>query len=166
MIITVLNVEVSRGSKGTRSWEQAEVSYKDENGKVAAKKLMSFNFPEVFSTLKGAVNGSRFAVESQKNTNGYWDWVSVQAVGAGDAPSSGGAEVQSKGQTYNDPRETKEERARRQTLITRQACLNSAIASLGSSVADKEASDILSRAFEFERWVNRLDLADMEDDPV
>lgn len=169
MIITVLNVELGKGAKNGRAWETAEVSYKDENGKVTSKKLMSFN-GGVFDTFKSASSGMRFDVASVKNDKGYWDWVSAQEVSGApaagpiaDAPQPGNG---GKVNTYNDPRETKEERARRQTLITRQACLNSAIASLGSNVGDLSPDAVMNRAFEFERWVNRLDIAELEDDPI
>lgn len=168
MIIQVLNVEISKASKGGRAWETAEVSYKDENGKVNAKKLMSFNNPEVFSSLKSAAAGSRFAVQSVKNDKGYWDWVSVAAAGEANigAEPAGHSSQGGKANTYHDPRETKEEREKKQQTITRQACLNTAVASFGTAASEQDVEAFITRARVFENYVNGQTIADLEDDPI
>lgn len=169
MIIQVLNVEVSKASKGGRAWETAEVSYKDENGKVNAKKLMSFNNADVFSSFKSASPGHRFDVQSVKNDKGFWDWVGVREVsGAAEAPqpATGGAVVSGKANTYNDPRETKEEREKKQQTITRQACLNTSVASFGTAASEQDVEAFITRARVFENYVNGQTIVDLEDDPI
>lgn len=169
MIIQVLNVEVSKASKGGRAWETAEVSYKDENGKVNAKKLMSFNNADVFARFKSASPGQRFDIQSVKNANGFWDWVSAsEASGAAEAPqpATGGAAVSGKANTYNDPRETKEEREKKQQTITRQACLNTSVASFGTAASEQDVEAFITRARVFENYVNGQTIVDLEDDPI
>ncbi len=122
MQVNVLSVSVEDKGK----YKMAEIAYKDGDGKVASKKLMSFTHPDVFKQLSTAKQGDLFTIKSEKNDKGYWDWVQVsQGAEAGSvkAPSAGNASPKS---TY----ETAEERANRQVLIVRQSSVSNAVAYL------------------------------------
>ena len=123
MNVEVLSVSVEDKGK----YKMAEVAYKGSDGKVTAKKLMSFNYPDVFKVFADAKQGNVFSVESQKNDKGYWDWISASigaAAGPKAAPAPGNTSPKS---TY----ETAEERANRQVLIVKQSSLSNAIEFLG-----------------------------------
>lgn len=120
MRIEVLNVSVEDKGK----YKQMEVAYKGDDGKVTAKKVMSFgNAAEVFKRLTSAKPGDAFDIKSEKNDKGYWDWIGIDNAGATSvtaAKPTGNATPKS---TY----ETAEERANRQILIVRQSSLSNAL---------------------------------------
>lgn len=126
MAITVEVLSVSVEDKG--KYKLAEVAYKGQDGKVTAKKLMSFNYPEVFNSFANAKQGNVFSVEMVKNDKGYWDWTTATSGAAGGAKAApaatGNASPKS---TY----ETAEERANRQVLIVRQSSLSNSVEFLG-----------------------------------
>lgn len=128
MAITVEVLSVSVEDKG--KYKMAEVAYKGSDGKVTSKKLMSFNYPEVFNSFANAKQGNVFSVEMVKNDKGYWDWTTATTGGAAGgatakaSPAPGNSSPKS---TY----ETAEERANRQVLIVRQSSLSNAIEFLG-----------------------------------
>ena len=121
MQIEVLSVSVEDKGK----YKMMECAYKASDGKVAAKKVMSFGAAaDVFQKLTSAKMGDKFEITSQKNDKGYWDWIGI-ADGTGVASVSAakpGANASPKS-TY----ETPEERANRQVLIVRQSSISNAI---------------------------------------
>jgi len=149
MAITVEVLSVSVEDKG--KYKMAEVAYKGQDGKVTSKKLMSFNYPEVFKTFADAKQGNVFSVEMVKNDKGYWDWISAVVGGqqsSKPAPSStGNASPKS---TY----ETAEERANRQVLIVRQSSLSNAVEFLGLNTKKiPSAQEVVEVASFFESYV-------------
>lgn len=146
MNVEVLSVSVEDKGK----YKMAEVAYKGSDGKVTSKKLMSFNYPDVFKAFIDAKQGNTFSVEMQKNEKGYWDWVSASAGAATSksAPSvSGNPSPKS---TY----ETAEERANRQVLIVRQSSLSNAIEFLGLNTKKVPAvQEVVEVAKFFEDYV-------------
>lgn len=147
MKITIINVSKPEAVK---KYFTMEVNYKDENGRVAGKKLMSFTFPQVFNTAKTLQSGDVVEVTTVKNDNGYWDWTEMRKVGEGEAPSK----TQTFTQGANDRYETKEERNQRQVMIIRQSSLSNAIntLSVGAKIPPK-TEDIIDLAKQFESYV-------------
>ena len=59
MQVEILNVEVANLGK----YQEANISYKDRDGKSMGKKVVSFKYPDVFATLskkKPLLSGSGF----------------------------------------------------------------------------------------------------------
>ncbi len=147
MQIEVVSVDVVNKGK----YREANVTYKDSNGKVdAKKKIMSFTFKDVFKAISEAKQGDKFNVTLAKNDKGYWDWTEVGQDGknTGEAPSKK-FEAVSKN-TY----ETAEERARKQVYIVRQSSITAAL-----GLADRNGfdtlteEDIIKSARRFETYV-------------
>lgn len=150
MQIEVLSVSVEDKGK----YKLAEVAYKGQDGKVTAKKLMSFTYPDVFKVFADAKQGNVFSVESQKNDKGYWDWISASAGAAGGGavskPAAGSTGNPSPKSTY----ETAEERATRQVLIVRQSSLSNAVEFLGLNTKKvPSAQEVVEVASFFESYV-------------
>ncbi len=121
MQITIINVSVEDKGK----YKMAEVAYKDQEGAVKGKKLMSFGTgADVFKALTQAKTGEVYNVTPQKNDKGFWDWVSVNKGSSTATTTTGGTvATPSPKSTY----ETPEERANRQALIVRQSSVSSAV---------------------------------------
>ena len=125
MAINIEVVRVEIESKG--KYQAASVIYKGQDGKVDNKKLVSFANKEVFKTFSQAQPGDMFEVGLEKDTNGYWQWVSATASGKNTGTTSGATGL---GRTSSSPRstyETPEERAARQVYIVRQSSISAAI---------------------------------------
>lgn len=169
MQIQVLNVSVETKPTAKGSYQQAEVAFKNltYQGKVEAKKLMSFgaNAP-AFSVLTKAQAGDVFDIEVVKNDKGYNDWVKcvpgtagAEVAGATSAATTGYSTPASKPGTTGQvsaPRsnyETAEERARRQVLIVRQSSLSAAVATLTVGAKALKKEDVVALAKEYEAYV-------------
>lgn len=157
----------SHATKNGRSYQSMEVTYKNDSGQVQSKKLMSFSNPDVFKQAKEWKKGDVVDVNTQKDDNGYWQWVSIglDAIAqASTSSSSPKATTRVTGSNY----ETKEERAQRQVMIVRQSSISSAITALTAEGKRPSVAEILGMAKEFENFVmdnNSSDsVADMEDD--
>lgn len=146
--IEIVNVSTPVFVKTAKGgYNQIEVAYK-QDGKVTGKKLLDFASPQAYNGLKGAASGSVFLVETSKNAAGYiqWDQVSSSGVSSGntgDAQGSAGPSEQGAGpvnagvssgrgtgfagKAMGSTYETPEERAVRQSIIVRQAAVNTAI---------------------------------------
>jgi hypothetical protein len=168
MQIEIIKVEgpTQKSSARGKTYNQLEVVYK-KDGKVEGKKLMDFTYPEVYSAMKAAQSGSCYEVESVKEGD-YWQWKQVKAVSK-DALSNTES-TQTNGQTgqksrgssgYSSNRdyETAAERAWKQTVISRQACLNTAVETLKNGKALERAA-VIALASEYELWVTRKDPID------
>jgi len=167
MQITVIDVgqPSSHSTKNGRSYQSMEVTYKNDNGQVQSKKLMSFSNPDVFKQAKDWKKGDTYDVNTQKDDNGYWQWVSIGAdavaqVSSSSAPSKPTTRVT--GSNY----ETKEERAQRQVMIVRQSSISSAVTALTAEGKSPTVAEVLSMAKDFEGYV--LDkpspIEDLQDD--
>lgn len=146
-----INIEVIRvdvESKG--KYQVATVAYKGPDGKVDAKKLVSFANKAVYDLLKEAQSGDLFEVTSEKDTNGYWQWTSATAVGKNTGGSSAPAGKVAQARSNF---ETPEERAARQVYIVRQSSVSNAIA-FHTAVKDKVTiDDVLKTAKAIEQYV-------------
>jgi len=160
MIITLIDVSEPATTKTARGqYQSLEVSYKNEQGQVQGKKIMSFANPAVFKSIQEFTKGDRLDVETFKDDNGYWQWKSVSLEGEGPvATAQVGTPAKAGTKVVGSNYETSDERARRQVLIVRQSSLSNAvdILSVGAKSLDKAA--VLSLAEELEQWVLRTDV--------
>ena len=151
MLINIVDVGApnTHAAKNGRSYQSIEVTYKNDQGQVANKKLMSFSNPSVFNHIKGLAKGDSLNVQTEKDANGYWQWTGIGGDNAvatetkQAAPATGGRVT---GSNY----ETKEERAARQVFIIRQSSLSTAVELLGQG---KSVADVIATAKEFEAYV-------------
>lgn len=160
MQITILSVTVEHMPGKNGGYDKAEVAYKDHEGKVAGKNLVSFNAPEAFAVVKAAVHGDVLDVTAEKDAKGYWQWVKAVKLDAAAAAAqqvtqttvakNGAANVVVKN-TY----ETPEERAAKQLSITRQFSINAAIEYSKSVKTLKSIDEVLEVAKVFEAHVYR-----------
>lgn len=161
-IIGVTN-STKAGANG-RSYNQLDVAYKDNQGKVVGKKIMDFTYKDTYNTLKSATSGQVYEVETVKNEkSGYWDWKSATLSTA--FPSAQQIAPPSKGtpvgkSTY----ETPEERAIKQVYIVRQSSISNAIevAKANKPKGGIEVNEILDLARAFESYVFDKDVPKQE----
>lgn len=157
MQIEVVDVKVENKGK----YRLATVTYKGPQGKVDAKKLMSFTFKDVFKTLSEAKQGDIFEVKSVKNEkSGYWDWTEVAGQGKNlSAETKFDGAVKATKSTY----ETSEERAKRQVYIVRQSSITAAIElfKANGSNGPLTEEDVIASAKKFEEYV--FDIAPIAD---
>lgn len=151
MIIEIIDVGTPESVKtGKGQYQTLQVSFKNEQGQVQGKKLMSFSNPSVFKEIQGFSKGDRVDVATVKEGD-YWQWKAIakegealpKVEGAKPASSGGGKVI---GSNY----ETAEERARRQVYIIRQSSLSTAVELLGSG---KSVKDVIDTAKQFEAYV-------------
>jgi hypothetical protein len=176
MEIQVIDVGTpnTHAAKNGRTYQSLEVTYKGNDGKVSAKKLMSFSNPSVFKAAGSWNKGDVVDIVTQKDDAGYWQWTGIGTGGGVSAPSTspvanGGSATATRvtGSTY----ETKEERAAKQILIVRQSSLSvaSQVLSVGAK-APPNAADIIGLAKQFEAYVYAEEvkpipeISDLEDD--
>jgi hypothetical protein len=176
MIITIRSVSEPEQPEG-KKYFSLEVDYKDESGRNATKKLMSFSNPQVFKDIQNFKRDDVVEVTVVKNSAGYLDWTAVKASNgaapaAASAASGGGKPVPKSGGTY----ETAEERAARQVFIIRQSSLSTAanILTTGAKTAPAVA-DVIAVARQLEDYVfgrgdakeeTSADPIDFEDDII
>lgn len=151
MIVEIIDVGAPQSVKtGKGQYQTLEVSYRNEQGQVQGKKLMSFSNPAVFKDIQGYAKGDRVDVATVKDDAGYWQWKAIAKEGEAPArteaakPASGGGKVI--GSNY----ETAEERARRQVYIIRQSSLSTAVELLGQG---KPVNEVIATAKQFEAYV-------------
>ena len=165
MIITVVSVEPGSVPAG-KKYQMLEVAYKDEGGKVAGKKVLSFNYPLVFNTLKAASQGEKYDVTLKKEGD-YWNWVEIKK-----AEGSSSENAKAEGSSSNTKQfaaqakgnyETAEERATRQVMIIRQSSLSTAVATLGAGAKSAlDPENVIAVAKKYEEYV----LSKEPEDPV
>ena len=170
MQITVIDVGQpnTHATKNGRSYQSMEVTYKNDSGQVQSKKLMSFSNPDVFKQAKEWQKGDTVDINTQKDDNGYWQWISIGADAIAQASSNTSNTTSKTTRVTGSNYETKEERAQRQVMIVRQSSISSAISALTAEGKRPSVADILGMAKEFENYVmdnKSVDsVADMEDD--
>jgi hypothetical protein len=163
MQINIIDVAtpVTNTNRNGREYQSIEITYKDDQGRVSSKKLMSFSNPEVFKTAQTWEKGDNVNIAMQKDDAGYWQWTKVLAdgevapaptnasVGAPSTPAPGGKPTRVTGSNY----ETKEERALRQRMIVRQSSLSNAVATLATHGKALSSTDVVSLAKQYEQFV-------------
>ena len=151
MQITVIDVGApnTHAAKNGRTYQSLEVTYKNDQGQAQSKKLMSFANPQVFKAAQEWIKGSVVTVTTEKDANGYWQWI---GLGGGDSivAESKSANTGNATRVTGSNYETKEERAARQILIVRQSSLSSAVELLGTG---KSVADVIATAKQFEAYV-------------
>ncbi len=168
MLINIVDVGSpnTHAAKNGRSYQSIEVTYKNEQGQVANKKLMSFSNPSVFNYIKELTKGAQVNVTTTKDANGYWQWTGIGGDGSVATPESKPA---AGGRVTGSNYETKEERAARQVYIIRQSSLSTAVDLLGQG---SKVADVIATAKEFEAYVfakesnptKEVNFDDLEDD--
>jgi hypothetical protein len=151
MLINIVDVGApnTHAAKNGRSYQSIEVTYKNDQGQVANKKLMSFSNPSVFNHIKGLAKGDSLNVQTEKDANGYWQWTGIGGDNAV-ATETKQATPATGGRVTGSNYETKEERAARQVYIIRQSSLSTAVELLGQG---KSVADVIATAKEFEAYV-------------
>jgi len=177
MQITILSVSVEHVPGKNGGYDKAEVAYKDADGKVAGKNLVSFNAPEAFAVVKASGNGDVLDVTTEKDAKGYWQWTKVVKLDAAQvaaAPKAADAPVGKAGAnpTPKNTYETPEERAFKQLCIVRQTGIERALNTLQVLTGDKfTVEDVIAVARQYEAYVfeekkvvsNTLDFKDDAD---
>lgn len=149
MLINIVDVGApnTHAAKNGRSYQSIEVTYKNDQGQVANKKLMSFSNPSVFNHIKDLTKGASLNVSTTKDANGYWQWT---GIGGDETAPTSETKPATGGRVTGSNYETKEERAARQILIVRQSSLSSAVDLLGPG---KSVEDVIATAKQFEAYV-------------
>lgn len=173
MQVTIIDVSVVDKGK----WKYAEVAFKGPDGKMASKRVVSFGATEgAFKYLTDDTNpiakGEIIEVKSEKNANGYWDWISCGRPSA--AAVASGTITQAVGKSVPKSNyETSEERAARQVMIVRQSSLSNAVAHLNHVKKAYEVAEVIQVARQFEAYVldtaivsptTSKSISDMQDD--
>lgn len=180
MQIEIINVSQSTKPTAKGSYQQLDIAYKnlDFQGKVEAKKVMSFTNKDVFGTLSKATLGQVYDIDQVK-VGEYWQWTKAELVGAGNTTNSGSQQNTTKASSTPSPKstyETPEERALRQRMIVKQSSITSAISTLSVNIGkDKLAvEEVLKTAERYFNYVmdktdsklmsDNFDISDMDDD--
>lgn len=152
-IVTIQDVKISTVQNGKGGYSVADVVFTDGRGENKQKKVMSFSNPAVFAFLSKVKGPTKATVENGGAP--YYNWTKIEPASSeasGNAPAA-----TPRATTYNDNRETSEERARRQVMIVRQSSLAQAINYLNNVHKAGEPSynvnDVLEIAQEFVDWV-------------
>jgi hypothetical protein len=153
MLINIVDVGApnTHAAKNGRSYQSIEVTYKNDQGQVANKKLMSFSNPSVFNHIKDLTKGATLNVSTTKDANGYWQWT---GIGGDETAPTSDAKPATGGRVTGSNYETKEERAARQILIVRQSSLSSAVALIVATSTEPTTTDnVINIAKKFEEYV-------------
>ena len=165
MLINIIDVAQPQTStnRNGRQYQSLEVTYKDDQGRVSSKKLMSFSNPEVFRTAQTWEKGDEVNIAMEKDDAGYWNWTAVLAAGeVAPAPTNQSVATASTGdkkpagkptRVTGSNYETKEERALRQLMIVRQSSLSNAVATLATHGSPLSSDQVISLAKQYERFV-------------
>ena len=154
MLITLVDVSTPQVTKTAKGQYQAiEVSYKNEQGQIQGKKLMSFSNPTVFKAIQEFAKGDILNVEAVKDDQGYWQWKAVQKSDGTEPVATTKSALTSGGRVTGSNYETPEERAKRQVYIARQSSISSAIELLKSNGNDVKVDNVLSVAKQLEAYV-------------
>ena len=159
MLVKVVSVNredvPNKNGKGT--YGKLTVAYRNDQGKLAEKPILSFTNPVVFKAFEKANAGDEINVKSEKQASSdgkeYWNWTGILAEGetTSQAPvATANTATRPTGSTY----ETKEERALKQRYIVKQSSISAAVAIL--TVGAKSApstKDIIALADEFVDYV-------------
>lgn len=157
--IDILNVSGPIHTAGRNGgYDHIEVAFK-KDGKVEGKKILSFVNKKVYDLCLNMRAGEVYEVQSEKDDKGYWQWTGVSKLGesatvtevvpgAVEVSPSGKAQGRGVNRVVGSTYETPEERAKKQVIITRLACLSQAVA---AGASDNAA--ITEKATEFEKFI-------------
>ena len=162
MIISVIEISPPTsqpGGKG-RSYQKIQVAYKNQEGKVLGKDLVSFNNPEVFNYFANvAKSGDVLEITSQKNDKGFYEWLAVIPATGAVAPEASASKEAPAGKKFQSTYETPEERAIRRSFeaqkhvdISRQGAINSAIHYFELVKGKPEVEEVLAVAKQLNDW--------------
>ena len=144
---SVIDAPVIVVKEGKKPYKMATLAYRDDEGKVQEKKIMSFVNPEVFKVVEALHRGDIIYVEATKNDQGYWQWDSV-TIDSG-SPIAASTD---KPRADNAKASWQSEQAERQKHIARSVALNAAVE---ASTRIEEINEVLEIAEKFEAWLNR-----------
>jgi hypothetical protein len=161
--ITVIAApKVEHVANGKGGYDKVELTYKDQDGRVSQRKLVSFTNQDLFNKVKAARIDETYSVNMEKGEK-YWEWKSFE-------PSMGEPSMSSSVVSSTAPRtaapaspaaarignyETSEERAARQRYIVRQSSISAAL-DFTKHNANKAAitvDEVLDAASRFEAFV-------------
>lgn len=141
---------VSVGDKETKGtgrkvYDVFPLTYIAGDGKVQVKKILSFTNAEVFKILLESKKGDTFDVKTEKNADGYWEWMGITtAVPSGAEAASGSG----------SPKWVPD--SEKQRFIIRQNSLTNAVNYVSGGVEPQTDTDrVLEIAARFEEWVTR-----------
>jgi len=146
--IKVINVEVQKVPG--KNYSKCNVAYKEDNGKVNAKNLMSFVAPDVYNFFAESQFDAEswYTVEMEKEGD-YWTWKAVHRQDEAPKTEMTAAKPAPTKPTY----ETPDERALRQRMIVAQSSLSSAVELCKDHGKQPETASVLEVADEFYNWV-------------
>jgi len=156
MQITIVDISSLQSlvSQGGKPYKAAELTYKNEQGQIASKKIMEFD--KLLQSFLSFKSGDVLDVVEVEN-GAYPKWVKASLVTGGPQP----VKIGSGGGTTKSTYESSEERAKKQVYIVRQSSIGHAINLLGSGT---KLSVVLDTAKAFEEYV--FGLAPSGDDQV
>lgn len=155
-IIQVSDPVTRPGSTG--DYQTIEIAYKRQ-GKIEGKKIVSFNYGEVYDLLCEAQPGEFYDVTTKKNEKNFWDWTKAKQIDEitevanvetkkSYAPKAAGAPGAAKQWVPDEDK---------QRLIVRQSCIKSAVELLGHFGDAKNQKEALASALDlgevFVMWV-------------
>lgn len=132
MKVQILSVTVTT-KQGKKPYQNADVAYKNlDQGKVESKNITQYS--NVFKQVAESAPGQVFNIVTEKDTNGYWQWIKmdreVEGTTSTPAPSQAPAARAAATPAPRSNYETPEERAKKQIYIVRQSSLTAAINTL------------------------------------
>lgn len=182
--ITVLSIEPkSAVSAKGKPYELVEIAYKNHSfqDKIESAKINQYN--TVFSIAKTMQVGSSYEIVKEKDSSGYFQWLSIlptvngipanSPAAAYVARASGQAPAQAPATNFSPPApaqnrsfETSEERAAKQVYIVKQSSLSNAIATLAiGAKTSPDPQKVLQLAQEYTDFVfGKQSLVDMPND--
>lgn len=167
MLVKVVSVSredvANKNGKGT--YGKLTVAFRNQEGKLTEKYLMSFTNPAVFKAFEHAEPGAEINVKAEK-IGDYWQWTSILADGetsnsTSATPASTATRVT--GSNY----ETKEERADRQRYIVKQSSISAAVSLLTiGAKTPPTAKEVIALADQFVDYVfdTGIDISEIKDD--
>lgn len=157
--VTIQDVKVSAVQNGKNNYSVAEVVYTDSRGENKNKKIMSFSNPAVFAFVSKIKNPTKVVVENSGAP--YYNWVKIDAANDEEGVA---AKAAPRSTTYQDNRETPEERARRQLMIVKQSSLANALtfASYKNPTGTSSVQEVIDIANTFVEWVMSDGLQSLE----
>lgn len=164
MLVKVVSVTredvANKNGKGT--YGKLTVAYRNQEGKLTEKFLMSFTNPAVFKAFEHADAGTEINVKSEK-IGDYWQWTAILADGEVSASAPATTATRVTGSNY----ETKEERADRQRYIVKQSSISASVALLTiGAKTPPTAKEVIALADQFVDYVfdTGIDISEIESD--
>ena len=151
-ITLVANPNITTNPGKPNPWKKMEVLYRNQDGKVMTKVLVSFKNPTVFKVFAEAKQDDVFEVESVKGEpdadgKSFWEWKSAHIVGDSPVVDTAGTPAKSVAKMVVTE-------ADRNRYIVRQSSLERAVETLaGGGILTFDLVTIL--AARYEAWVFR-----------